>query len=155
MQLKVIAVGTRMPAWVQTAVDEYTKRLPREIRIEWTEVAPAKRHSGTPESYRLQEADSIRRHLKPHTRMVALDVAGKTVSTEDIANAMSDWQMQGERIALLIGGPDGIDTTLLKAAHQRWSLGRVTLAHPLVRVVLAEQLYRAWSVNAGHPYHRA
>ena len=156
MRLRVLAVGTRMPGWVQTAVDEYCKRLPRESRIDWVEIPPAKRQGGgRPEQFRAQEAELVRRHLKTGTHLLSLDVAGKAVSTEEIAGHLKDWQMQGERVALLIGGPDGIDAQLLRDSRYRWSLGRITMPHPLVRVVLAEQLYRAWSLNAGHPYHRA
>lgn len=155
MQLRVLAVGTRMPGWVQTAVDDYSKRLPREYRLEWLEIPPAKRQGGNAARFREEEARAIRRQLKAGDYLIALDVAGKTVATEDIAQQMRDWQMQGDRAAVLIGGPDGLHESLLTEARQRWSLGRITLPHPLVRVVLAEQLYRAWSLNAGHPYHRA
>lgn len=155
MHLRIVAVGKKMPGWVQTGVAEYSKRLPRDVRLEWIEVAPAKRQQGgTEEQFREQEAAAIERQLKAGATLVALDVAGQVISTEDLAQSLAGWQMSGDKVTLLIGGPDGLHSSLLSRARQRWSLGRITLPHPLVRVVLAEQLYRAWSLNAGHPYHR-
>jgi 23S rRNA (pseudouridine1915-N3)-methyltransferase len=103
----------------------------------------------------LDEATAIERRLKPQDLIVALDIDGKTVSTENIADALSSWQAEGAKVAFIIGGPDGLHPTVKARASARWSLGRITLPHPLVRVILAEQLYRACSINAGHPYHRA
>lgn len=156
MQLSVVAVGKKMPDWVQAGVHEYDKRMPRELSVDWREVAPAPRQqSSSVTHFQDIEAEAIQRQLRGTTVVVALDVTGRLVTTEDIAAALADWQMQGDRVALVIGGPDGLQPTLLASARQRWSLGRVTLPHPLVRIVLAEQLYRAWSINARHPYHRA
>ncbi|MEE4203104.1 MAG: 23S rRNA (pseudouridine(1915)-N(3))-methyltransferase RlmH [Halieaceae bacterium] len=155
MHLRIVAVGKKMPDWVQTGVTEYSKRLPRDMRLEWVEVPPAKRQQGGSEAqFREHEAAAIERQLKEGGTLVALDVAGKIVATEDIADSLAGWQMNGDKVTLLIGGPDGLHPPLLSRCQQRWSLGRITLPHPLVRVVLAEQLYRAWSLNAGHPYHR-
>ena len=103
----------------------------------------------------LEEATAIERRLKPQELMVVLDVEGKVISTETIAETLATWQSDGLKIAFVIGGPDGLHPSLKAKAGARWSLGRITLPHPLVRVILAEQLYRAWSINAGHPYHRA
>lgn len=155
MRIRVLAVGTRMPAWVNDGVTEYAKRLPREFQVSWTEVPPAKRQGELPDKLKAREAQAIRRQLKQDDRLVALDVQGTPVSTEDMARKFESWQMDGRDVAILIGGPDGIAPDLLADAEARWSLGRITLPHPLVRVVLAEQLYRAWSINAQHPYHRA
>ena len=155
MRLKVLAVGTRMAAWVTDGVSEYDKRMPRDFQVNWIEIPPAKRQGESADKLRKREADAIRRQLKSGDRLVALDVRGKLVSTEDMASHFVDWQMDGRDVALLIGGPDGIDPELLAQADVQWSLGRITLPHPLVRVILAEQLYRAWSINAQHPYHRA
>jgi len=154
MRIRVLAVGTRMPAWVTDGVGEYHKRLPREFSVDWIEIPPAKRGSDKPAQLKAKESHVIERHLKAEERIIALDVGGKPVSTEDIARSFSDWQAEGGAAAIIIGGPDGIDAGLLQRADTRWSLGRVTLPHPLVRVILAEQLYRAWSINARHPYHR-
>ena len=154
MRIRVLAVGTRMPAWVNDGVDEYHKRLPRDFSVDWVDIPPAKRGSDKPEQLKAREAQAIERQLKADDRIIALDVAGKLVSTEDMARGFHDWQLEGRGLAMIIGGPDGIDPGLLQRADNRWSLGRITLPHPLVRVILAEQLYRAWSINARHPYHR-
>ena len=143
-----------MPAWVDQGVEEYARRMPREISVEWLDIPPAKRGSATREKYRVQEAEAIEAKLSGKDYVVALDICGKAVSTELIAERFDQWQMQGEQISIVIGGPDGLHPNILKGAKERWSLGQITLPHPLVRVILAEQLYRAWSVQAGHPYHR-
>ena len=153
--MRVIAIGTRMPGWVTEGSDEYLKRMPRELSVEWVELPASKRTRDTAELRMLDEATAIDRRLKPQDLIVALDIDGKTVSTENIADALSSWQAEGAKVAFIIGGPDGLHPTLKARASARWSLGRITLPHPLVRVILAEQLYRACSINAGHPYHRA
>ena len=154
MRLRVLAIGQKMPAWVDQGVEEYARRMPREISVEWLDIPPAKRGSATREQYRVQEAEAIEAKLSGKDYVVALDICGKAVSTELIAERFDQWQMQGEQISIVIGGPDGLHPNILKGAKERWSLGQITLPHPLVRVILAEQLYRAWSVQAGHPYHR-
>ena len=155
MRIRVLAVGTRMPAWVTEGVKEYQKRCPREWQMSWCEIPVAKRQGASAEQLMSLEAESIRRQLKANEQIVALDVRGTLVSTEVLADHIADWQMNGQNTALLIGGPEGIASDLLQQARHRWSLGKITLPHPLVRVVLSEQLYRAWSINAQHPYHRA
>ncbi len=155
MRIRVLAVGTRMPAWVNEGVAEYHKRLPREFQVDWREISPAKRQGDSPARLMASEADAITRQLKSGDSLVALDVAGKAVSTEDMAANFRDWEMTGRSAAIVIGGPDGLAPELLSRADRRWSFGKITLPHPLVRVILAEQLYRAWSINANHPYHRA
>ena len=154
MRLRVLAIGQKMPAWVDQGVEEYARRMPREISVEWLDIPPAKRGSATREKYRVQEAEAIEAKLSGKDYVVALDISGKAVSTELIAERFDQWQMQGEQISIVIGGPDGLHPNILKGAKERWSLGQITLPHSLVRVILAEQLYRAWSVQAGHPYHR-
>ena len=153
--MRVLAIGTRMPGWVTEGSDEYLKRMPRELSVEWVELPASKRTRDTAELRMLDEATAIERRLKPQDLIVALDIDGKTVSTENIADALSSWQAEGAKVAFIIGGPDGLHPTLKGRASAGWSLGRNTLPHPLVRVILAEQLYRACSINAGHPYHRA
>lgn len=154
MRLRVLAVGQKMPAWVEQGVAEYARRMPREVSVEWLDIPPAKRGAATPAQYREQEAEAIEGKLRDKDYVVVLDIAGKAVSTELIAERFDQWQMQGEQVSIVIGGPDGLHARVLALAKERWSLGRITLPHPLVRVVLSEQLYRAWSVQAGHPYHR-
>ena len=153
--MRILAIGTRMPQWVSDGADDYVKRLPRDASIEWVELPASKRARDTAESRMLEEATTIERRLKPQELMVVLDVEGKVISTETIAETLATWQSDGLKIAFVIGGPDGLHPSLKAKAVARWSLGRITLPHLLVRVILAEQLYRAWSINAGHPYHRA
>ena len=109
----------------------------------------------SPRPLKAKEAAAITRQLKADNRLVALDVAGEIISTEKLASRFQQWQMEPQPLTIIIGGPDGLSDGLLSQADQCWSLGRITLPHPLVRVILAEQLYRAWSINANHPYHRA
>ena len=151
----MLTVGTRMPDWVSRGVDEYAKRMPRDQAVEWCEIPASKRSRDTAESRMLDECQAIERRLKDHEAVVVLDVDGKVVSTEVIAESIQTWQDDGTKVAFVIGGPDGVHPQLKARSTAKWSLGRITLPHPLVRVILAEQLYRAWSINAGHPYHRA
>lgn len=155
MRLRVLAVGSKMPEWVEQGVAEYTRRMPREFSVEWLEVSLAKRGTGSADSYRRQEAESIQSKLNHDEDLIVLDVKGKEISTEKIADRFAEWQMQGRRVCVVIGGPDGLHQSVLSRAAEQWSFGRITLPHTLVRVILAEQLYRAWSLQRGHPYHRA
>lgn len=156
MRLTVITVGGKMPAWVDAGVAEYSKRLPREIRLQWRELPLARRgRDSKPEQLREREGEQIIRTVPAGDRVIALDVGGDSWSTEQLAQRLGSWQMSGDNVSLLIGGPDGLSGACLALARQRWSLSALTLPHPLVRVLLAEQLYRAWTITAGHPYHRA
>ena len=132
MRLRVLAIGQKMPAWVDQGVEEYALRMPREISVEWLDIPPAKRGSATPEKYRVQEAAAIEAKLSGKDYVVALDISGRAVSTELIAERFDQWQMQGEQISIVIGGPDGLHPSILKGARERWSLGQITLPHPLV-----------------------
>ena len=119
--------------------------------------APASVRADRPspkEESKKEEAEAIKAKLRDKDYVVALDIAGTGVSTELIAKCFDRWQMQGDQVSIVIGGPDGLHPQILKGAKERWSLGQITLPHPLVRVILAEQMYRAWSVQTGHPYHR-
>lgn len=155
VRVRVLAVGNKMPVWVEQGVAEYSRRMPREISVEWLDLPLAKRGTGSADSYRKQEAEFIQSKLNQDEDLIALDVQGQAVSTEKIADRLADWQMRGRRVCLVIGGPDGLHQSLLSMASERWSFGRMTLPHTLIRVILAEQLYRAWSLQSGHPYHRA
>ncbi len=156
MRLSVICVGGKMPAWVNAGVDEYGKRLPRELRLVWQEIPLARRgRDSQPEALRQAEGEQILKAIPAGDRVIALDVRGKHWCTEDLAQQLSDWQMSGDNYSLLIGGPDGLSRDCLARAERRWSLSALTLPHPLVRIVLAEQLYRAWTITVNHPYHRA
>lgn len=155
MHIKVLAVGTKMPQWVAAGVDEYQKRLPREWRFSFKEISLGQRSKSQDAAKAIEaEADELLKAIAPQEHVVALDVLGKSWSTEALAQQMANWQMQGVDITLLIGGPDGLSPRCLARANQRWSLSALTLPHPLVRVLLVEQLYRAWTVNNHHPYHK-
>lgn len=144
-----------MPAWVEQGVAEYSKRLPADCGLEIVEIAPGHRAKNTPKEKAMkQEADALIKAIRPQDHVVALDVKGKPWSTEKLAEHLGDWRMQGGDVALIIGGPDGLAPEVLSLAKQRWSLSALTLPHPLVRVLLAEQLYRAWTILQGHPYHK-
>jgi len=156
MKLKLLAVGTRMPSWVEAGSHEYSKRMPPELRIETIEIALGARGKNQPASKAIEkESQALLKAIAPQDLVVALDVIGRSLSTEQLASKLADWQMDGRDICLVIGGPDGLSKECLARADMRWSLSDLTLPHPLVRIVLMEQMYRAWSINANHPYHRS
>ncbi len=156
MNINLIAVGTRMPAWVNEGYREYARRFPRECRLKLTEIPSGQRvRSGTVERAVSEEGKRMLAELVPRQRVIALDVNGRSWSTAQLAGQFHQWMQQGQDVSLLVGGPDGLSLSCLERAEQRWSLSPLTLPHPLVRVVLAEQLYRAWTIMVGHPYHRA
>ena len=154
MRLRVLAVGQKMPAWIDQGVDEYARRLPKGVTVEWLSIAPAKRGIESIERYQQIEAESIRAKLTAEDYLVALHARGREITTETISERLTQWQMGANRVSIVIGGPDGLHHSLLDTAQEKWSFGRITLPHPLVRVILSEQRYRAWSIQAGHPYHR-
>lgn len=143
-----------MPAWVKTGFEDYAKRLPHECRLKLVEIAPGNRNSGDIARAIADEDKRMIGAIDVDSDVIALNVDGKAWSTEQLATAMRDWLSDGRDRALLVGGPDGLGPESLARADRRWSLSKLTLPHPLVRVVLAEQLYRAHSILAGHPYHR-
>ena len=155
MKLLVIAVGQRVPDWAQTAWADYAKRFPPEERLELKAIKTEPRSGGkTTEQIMTAERQRIEAALPSGTHVVALDERGSALTTAALAAKLSQWQGQGGDVALLIGGPDGLHPALRQAAHERIRLSDLTLPHAMVRVLLVEQLYRAWSINAGHPYHR-
>jgi 23S rRNA (pseudouridine1915-N3)-methyltransferase len=154
MKLVVVAVGQRIPDWVQTACDDYVKRFPPELRVELRAVKTAPRVSRTLESLYAAERQRIETAIPKGAHVVALDEHGTALTTMALAGRLKAWQMQGGDVALVIGGPDGLDPAFKRAAHERIRLSDLTLPHAMVRVLLVEQLYRAWSINANHPYHR-
>jgi 23S rRNA (pseudouridine1915-N3)-methyltransferase len=156
MKIKLIAVGTKMPAWVETAVYEYQKRLPGNFQLIITEVALAKRSKANSDIAKLCEAEgkALLNAVAPGDYLVALDVKGKSLATQMMANKIGALKDIGQDLALLVGGPDGLSEKCLESAQEAWSLSALTMPHTIVRIVVAEQIYRVWSVLAGHPYHR-
>lgn len=147
-----------MPRWVQDGYAEYSKRLPRELQPNLVELPLANRSKATSTAV-IKESEGEQLlasldNLPGHKRIIALDVKGKTFSTERLAEKMADWQMTGVNPCLLVGGPDGLSAKVLHRAQEKWSLSGLTLPHPLVRVLLMEQLYRAWTILQNHPYHK-
>jgi len=156
MLLRVIAVGTRMPAWVDQAVADFSGRLPAEISLEWREIRAATRgRSADQARWMRDEAVRIEAAVPASARRIVLDERGRDIDTAGLAQRFLAWREDARPVAILVGGPDGLDPALKAAADESLRLSSLTLPHPLVRVLLAEQLYRAWSINAGHPYHRA
>lgn len=153
MRLWVLAIGTKMPAWIEAGVAEYGARMPPQLRVEWRALPLARRgRSGDPVRWRREEGERLLAATPPGAERVALEVGGKVLSSETLAQRIDTWFLEGRDVAFWIGGPDGLDPEL--RPDWRWSLSALTMAHPVVRVVLAEQLYRAWSIQAGLPYHR-
>ena len=154
MRLLIVAVGQRVPEWAQTAYDDYAKRFPPELKVELKAVKTETRGSKTVEALMAAERERIEAAIPRGARVVALDERGTALTTKALAARLQGWQLEGDDVALVIGGPDGLEPALRQAAHERIRLSDLTLPHAMVRVLLIEQLYRAWSVNAGHPYHR-
>jgi 23S rRNA (pseudouridine1915-N3)-methyltransferase len=155
MQIHLIAVGTRMPDWVTQGFEEYAKRMPPECRLKLVEIPAGKRGKNADIS-RLteQEGQRMLETIPKGSKVIAMDVPGKLWSTEKLAEQMSGWMQGGQDIALLVGGPEGLSETCRKLGSPGWSLSPLTLPHPLVRIVMAEQLYRAVSILKNHPYHK-
>jgi 23S rRNA (pseudouridine1915-N3)-methyltransferase len=156
MRIQMLAIGSRMPAWVNQGYEEYANRMPSECRLELREIAAEKRGKSA-DTHRITEKESeLLLGAVPQGNMIlALDVRGRSWSTEQLAQQLERWMQDGRNVSLLIGGPEGLSQTCLQKAEQRWSLSPLTFPHPLVRVIVAEQLYRAWSILRNHPYHRA
>jgi 23S rRNA (pseudouridine1915-N3)-methyltransferase len=154
MKLLVVAVGQRVPDWAQTAWDDYAKRFPPELRVELKAVKTEPRASKTLPTLLAAERERIEQAIPKGARVVALDERGTSLTTVALATRLKEWQLASDDVALVIGGPDGLDPAFRQAAQERIRLSDLTLPHAMVRVLLIEQLYRAWSVNAGHPYHR-
>jgi len=159
MQLVIVAVGHKMPGWIETGFAEYAKRMPPELRIELREVKPETRSSSNNAATVMQREaariESVLASLPRQCRIVALDERGRDLSTMQLAEQLTGWQREGGDVAFLIGGADGLDPALKARAQMLLRLSSLTMPHGMVRVLLAEQLYRAWSVTQNHPYHRA
>jgi len=156
MRASLIAVGERAPSWVATGFAEYSKRLSHWLPLELLELSPGRRGKGLdPARAIADEGQRMRAAVPKMAWVVALDGSGRAFTSEQLAQRMAHWRQQGRDLALLIGGPDGHASEVLASADETWSLGPLTLPHMLVRLVVAEQLYRAASLLANHPYHRA
>jgi 23S rRNA (pseudouridine1915-N3)-methyltransferase len=155
MQLIVAAVGHKMPAWIEAGFQEYAKRMPPECRLLLKEIKPIERSSGkNAETVMAQERIRIEAALPKGGRVIALDEHGAHMTTVQLSQQLSIWQQQGGDVSFVIGGADGLDAEFKKNADMLLRLSNMTLPHGLVRVILAEQLYRAWSILRNHPYHR-
>ena len=154
MKLLIVAVGQRVPDWAQSAWDDYAKRFPSELKVELKTVKTEPRGSKTLESLYAAERERIEAAIPRGCRIVVLDERGTPLTTVALAAKLQHWQLEADDVALVIGGPDGLDPEFKKRAHERIRLSDLTLPHVMVRVLLIEQLYRAWSINANHPYHR-
>jgi len=156
MKIYLLAIGTKMPAWVTQGYNEYASRLPAKCSLHLKEIPAEKRtkNSNIP-AIKVKESEKLVASIPSNSRIVALDVKGASWSTEKLATRLQDWMMSGQDVTLLIGGPEGLTPEILTMANERWSLSSLTFPHPLVRVVLAEQIYRAYTITENHPYHRA
>lgn len=156
MRIRLISISQKPPAWLTEGFSSYAKRLPPTCALELIEIPAEKRlpHISIPKIIE-REGEKMMKEIKTNHLVIALNVIGENWSTEALANKLSGWQQSGQNIDLLIGGPDGISSACLKLAKIKWSLSSLTFPHLLVRLIVAEQLYRAWSILQKHPYHRA
>jgi 23S rRNA (pseudouridine1915-N3)-methyltransferase len=154
VKLLVVAVGLRVPDWAQAAWDDYAKRFPPELRVELKAVKTEPRGSKSLETLYAAERARIEAAIPRGSRIVALDERGAALTTMALADKLKTWQLESDNVALVIGGPDGLEPAFRQAAQERIRLSDLTLPHAFARVLLIEQLYRAWSINANHPYHR-
>ena len=155
MNIQLIAVGTKMPKWVELGFNEYQRRFPRDFSFSLIEIPAGKRGKNADIPRILeQEGKKMLSHVPSNHRVVTLEVTGKPWDTHELAKQVTHWQLDGRDVSLLVGGPEGLAPECIARSEQKWSLSALTLPHPLVRIVIAESLYRAWSVNNNHPYHR-
>ncbi len=156
MAIKLLAVGRNMPAWVNHAFQDYAKRLPPEFALELLEIKPENRSKNDNIAKVIEiEGTKLLSAIPPKHTVVALDERGVSWNTQQLADQLQHWRENQQKLCLMIGGPDGLSDTCRQKADQLWSLSALTLPHPLVRVIIAEQIYRAWSLLTNHPYHRA
>ena len=155
MRITLYAVGNKMPGWIAEGFKEYARRFPRDLSFELVEITPGKRGKNADIARILEkEGEQTLAAVPKGARIVTLEVTGKPWDTHQLAGQLTKWQHDGREVALLVGGPEGLAPACIKASEQKWSLSPLTLPHPMVRVIVAESLYRAWSLNNNHPYHR-
>lgn len=155
MKIQLIAVGTKMPKWVEQGFAEYQRRFPKDMPLELVEISAGKRGKNADIARILQkEGQATLAAIPKGNRIVTLDIPGKPWTTPQLAEQLEQWKLDGRDVSILIGGPEGLSPECKAAADQSWSLSPLTMPHPLVRIVMAESLYRAWSITTNHPYHR-
>jgi len=155
MVIHFITVGQKMPKWVQDGYAEYAKRLPKSCAIKLVELPMAQRgKTGSADKYKAEEAKKILAAIPKGAQLIVLDEHGQQVTTKGLAVKLEDWLASGQDVALVVGGPDGLEQSLIQQAKWKWGLSKLTMPHPMVRILVAEQIYRAYSVINNHPYHR-
>jgi len=154
MKINLVAIGTKMPAWVNEGYEEYAKRLPKEFQLHLIEIPALKRGKTLSPHLIEQEGELLLNAIPAHNKTIALERTGKAFSTLELTQQLGKYHGESQDVSLLIGGPEGLSSACLQQAELKWSLSTLTLPHPLVRVVIAEQIYRAWSIMSHHPYHR-
>ena len=155
MKIKILSLGEKPPKWVSEGYNEYKKRLSKSIPLELIELPIAKRtKTGNPKLWMAIEAKTILSKINPSDHLVILDVSSKIISTEDLADRMNNWKQNSPNVVIIIGGPDGIDKSIKDIAKEKISISKMTFPHPIVRIIIAEQLYRAHTILSGHPYHK-
>jgi 23S rRNA (pseudouridine1915-N3)-methyltransferase len=155
MKISLLTLGHKMPEWVNTAFKTYNDRLPNHLKIQIKELTAVSRQKGlTVSQIKAQEAELISKQLKADSYNIALDEHGKAMKTTDVAKQLTHWQMNGQDVNIIVGGADGLDASVLELVQQTWSLSKLTFPHQLVKVIVAEQIYRAHSLLNNHPYHR-
>ena len=156
MRIQLLAIGNRMPGWVNRGYEEYAHRLTQDCQLQLKEIPAGKRgKSANTQRIIEQEGEQLLQAVPKGNRIVTLDVKGRSWSTEQLSEQLGQWMQDGRDVSLLVGGPEGLSEQCRQKADQSWSLSPLTFPHPLVRIVVAEQLYRAWSILRNHPYHRA
>lgn len=155
MKISLLTLGHKMPEWVNIAFNNYNHRLPPHLKIQMCEINAVSRQKGlSVPQIKVQEALLIQKQINPGSHNIALDEGGKAINTQFVAKQLDQWQMNGQDVNLIIGGADGLDRSILSLANQTWSLSKLTFPHQVVKVLVAEQLYRAYSLLNNHPYHR-
>ncbi len=155
MRIRLVSVASRMPRWVEEGYQEYAKRMPAELPVDLVDI-PLSTRGKNADVARLikREGEQMLAAVQPGERIVTLEVAGKPWSTEELAEQLENWRLEARNVNLMVGGPEGLAPEVAARSDQRWSLSALTLPHPLVRILLAEQLYRAWTIINRHPYHK-
>lgn len=154
MRLRIISIGTRPPQWVNDGFNDYARRMPKHLALELVDINLSSRKQRLPADCRIAEGEQLLKAAGTKSQIIALHEHGRSYRSQAFAKRFAQWLNDGRDMAFVIGGPDGLSDEVLNTAHQQWSLGPMTLPHALVRIVLAEQIYRAWTLMEGHPYHR-